>query len=42
MDRNSIDRTCSATKKNTTLKGGKTEAMAEDLPGNETYKEIPI
>lgn len=26
----------------TALKGGKTEAMAEDLPGNETYREIPI
>jgi hypothetical protein len=42
MGRNSIDWTYTATKKNTNPKGGKIVAIAEDLPGNETYSEISI
>ncbi|MVT40037.1 hypothetical protein GO495_05545 [Chitinophaga oryziterrae] len=42
MGRNSIDWTYTATKKNTALKGGKIVAMAEDLPGNQTYSEISM
>jgi hypothetical protein len=40
--RNGINWTYTTGKKNTGYKGGKVKAMAEDLPGNQTFEEIVL
>lgn len=40
--RNGVSWTYTTTKNNTGYRGGKVKAMAEDLPGNQTFEEITL